>query len=71
MENCIALKRRVPNFIKRGELTFEDEDISNVNESPLPNHEGPKVNAVKSSQEMQLKKNVKDVRMPRKLVNKV
>ena len=49
LEDCTALKWRVSEFIKKGELTFEDEDISNVNGNPLPNHGGPKVNAVESS----------------------
>ena len=70
-KNCTVLKRRVQDFIKRGELTFEDEDIPNVNGNPLPNHGGPKVNAVESSQEMQVKRNVKDVRMSMKLVHEV
>ena len=56
---------------QRGELTFEDEDIPNVNGNPLPNYGGPKVNAVEKDQEMQVKRNVKDVRMPMKLVHKV
>ena len=50
LEDCTALKWKVSDFIKRGELTFEDEDIPNVNGNPLPNHGGPKVNAVGSSQ---------------------
>ena len=70
-KNCTALKRKVQDLIKKEELTFKDEDIPNVNGNPLLNHGGPKVNAVKSDQEMQMKRNVKDVRMPRKLVNKV
>ena len=37
-KNYTALKRRVQDLIKRGELTFEDEDILNVNENLLPNH---------------------------------
>ena len=49
-------------------LTFKDEDVSNVNENPLPNHGGPKVNAVESSQEMQVKRDVRDVCMPMGLV---
>ena len=53
---------------QKRELTFEDEDISNVNESPLPNHGGPKVNAVESSQKMQVKRNVGDVCMRMGLV---
>ena len=68
LEYCTALKWRVSEFIKKEELTFEDEDIPNVNENPLPNHGGPKVNAVKNNQDLQVKRDVKDVRMPIKLV---
>ena len=64
-------KRRVQSLIKKGELTFEDEDIPNVNGNPIPNHGGPKVNAMENSQEMQVKRNVRDVRMPMKLVHEV
>ena len=71
MKNYTVLKRTVQDLIKRRELTFEDEDILNVNENPLPNHGGPRVNAMESSQEMQVKRNVKDVRMPMKLVHEV
>ena len=70
-KNCTALKRKVQDLIKKRELTFEDEDISNVNGNPQTNHEGPKVNAVESSQEMQVKRNVRDVCMPMKLVHEV
>ena len=45
-------------------MTFEDEDVPNVNENPLPNHGGPKVNAVENDQEMQVKKDVGDICMP-------
>ena len=48
----------------KGELTFEDEDIPNVNGNLLPNHGGSKVNAVEDSQDLQVKRDVKDVRMP-------
>ena len=68
IENCTALKRRVHDFIKIGELTFEDEDVPNINENPLPNHGRPKVNAVEGGQEMQVKRDVKDVSMPMGLV---
>ena len=64
IKNCTALKRRVHDFIKTGELTFKDEDIPNVNENPLPNHGRPKVNAVESSQEMQVKKDIRDICIP-------
>ena len=52
MEDCTTLKWRVNEFIKKWELTFEDEDIPNVNENPLPNHEGSKVNAVEDSKDL-------------------
>ena len=52
-------------------MTFEDEDISNVNGNPLPNHEKPRVNTVESSQEIQVKRDVRDVHMPMKLVHEV
>ena len=68
MEDCTALKWRVSEFIKKGELTFEDEDIPNVNGNPLPNHGGSKVNAMEDSQDSQVKRDVKDVRMPMRLV---
>ena len=68
LEDCTALKWRVSEFIKKGELTFEDEDILNVNGNPLPNHGGPKVNAVEDSQDLQVKRDAKDVRMPMRLV---
>ena len=68
MEDCTALKWRVSEFIKKGELTFEDEDILNVNGNPLPNHGRPKVNAVESRLEMQVKRDIRDVYMPMGLV---
>ena len=42
-----------------------------MNRNPLPNHGGPRINAVESSKEMQVKRSVKDVCMPLKLVYKV
>ena len=68
LKDCTALKWRVSEFIKKGELTFEVEDIPNVNENPLPNHRGPKVNEVETSQDLQVKRDVKDVCMPMRLV---
>ena len=70
-ENCTALKRMVQDLIKKGELTFEDEDIPNVNRNFLPNHGGPKVNAIVNSKKIRVKMSVKDVRMPMKLVHEV
>ena len=68
MEDCTALKWRVSEFIKKGELTFKDEDIPNVNGNRLPNHGRHKVNAVEDGQDLQVKKDVKDVHMPMRLV---
>ena len=59
------------NLIKKGKLTFEDEDIPDVNKNPLSNHGGPRVNMVESDPKMQVKRNVRDVHMPMKLVYKV
>ena len=70
-ENCTSLKRRVQDLIKKRELTFEDEDIPDVNRNPLLNHERPRINAVENSEEVQVKMSVKDVRMPMKLVHEV
>ena len=60
-KNYTTLKRRVQDLIKKRELTFEDGDIPNVNRNPLPNHGGPKVNVVKSNEEMQVKRSVKEM----------
>ena len=68
MEDCTALKWKVSEFIKKGELTFEDKDIPNVKGNPLPNHGGSKVNAVEDSQDLQVKRDVKDIHMPMRLV---
>ena len=68
LEDCTALKWRVSEFIKREELTFEDEDVPNMNGNPLPNHGGLKVNAVKNGQEMQVKRDVGNVCMLMSLV---
>ena len=65
------MKRRVQDLIKKRELTFKDEDILNMNRNPLPNHGGPRINAVESSEEMQVKRSVKDIRIPMELVYKV
>ena len=63
-EDCTALKRKVHDLIKAGALTFDDEDVPDVNRNPLPNHRRPKINAVDSDSELQIEKNVKVVCMP-------
>ena len=70
-KNCTSLKRKVKDLIKKGGLTFEDEDIPDVNRNPLPNHGGPRINTIESSEEVQVKRSVKDVRMHMKLVHEV
>ena len=50
-------------------MTFEDEDIPDVSRNPLPNHGGPRINAIKSSEEIQVKRSIKDVCMPMRLVH--
>ena len=39
-----------------------------MNRNPLPNHGGPKVNAMENDQEMQVKRDIRDVRMAMRLV---
>ena len=68
LENYTTLKWRVNDFIKTRALTFEDENVPNVNGNPLPNHQGPKINAVEDGQETRIKRDVKDVNMPMGLV---
>ena len=70
-KNCTSLKRRVQDLINKWELTFEDEDISDVNRNLLPNHERPRINAIERSEEIQVKRSIKDVCMPMRLVHEV
>ena len=70
-ENCTSLKRKVQDLINKGELTFEDEDIPDVNRNPLPNHGRPRVNAIEKKEEIQVKRSIKDVCMPMRLVHEV
>ena len=42
-----------------------------MNRNPLPNHGGPRINAVENSKEMQVKRSVKNVCTPMKLVYEV
>ena len=67
-KDCIALKRRVHDLIKDGALAFDDEDILDVNRNPLPDHQRPKLNAVDSNLELQIKRDVKAVCMHMEIV---
>ena len=64
MEDCTALKRRVHNLIKAEALAFDDDDIPDVNRNPLSDHQRPKINAIDSDPELQIKKDAKVVRIP-------
>ena len=63
MEDCITLKRRVHDLIKVGALAFDDEDVPDVNRNHLPDYQRPKINAVDSDLELQIKKDVKVICM--------
>ena len=69
-EDCTALKRRVHDLIKAGALAFDDDDVSDVNRNPLPDHHRPKINAIGSDPELQIEKYVKAVCMPMETVYK-
>ena len=68
MEECTALKWRVHDLIKAGALAFDDEDVPDVNKNPLPNHQRPKINVVDSDPEIQIEKDVRDIRMSMEMV---
>ena len=68
-KDCTSLKRRVHDLIKVGALTFEDEDVPNVNGNPLPDHVRSKINAIESELEMQVERDVRAVCMPMGLVH--
>ena len=68
LENYTTLKWRVNDFIKTRALTFEDEDVPNVNGNPLPNHQGSKINAVEGSLDLRIERDVGAVYMPMKVV---
>ena len=63
MEDCTALKQKVHDLIKVGALAFDDEDVPDVNKNPLPDHQRPKINAVKSDLELLVEKNARVVCM--------
>ena len=68
MEDCTALKRRVYDLIKAKALTFDDEDVFDVNRNPLPDHQRPKINAVENDLELLIEKEIKAVCMPMETV---
>ena len=42
-----------------------------MNRNPLPNHRGPRINAIERNEEIQIKRSIKDVCMPMSLVHEV
>ena len=68
MEDCTALKRRVHVLIKARALAFDEEDISDVNRNPLPDHQRPKVNAVENDLELLVEKDARAVQMSIEMV---
>ena len=62
-EDCTALKRRVHDLIKAGALTFDDDDVPDVNRNPLLDHQRPKINAIGSDPELRIQKDAKAVHM--------
>ena len=69
-EDYTALKRKVHDLIKAGALAFDDEDVSDVNRNPLPNHQRSKINAIGSDPDLQIEKDVKVVYMPMEIMYK-
>ena len=63
-EACTTLKRRVHDLIKAGALTFQDEDVVNVNGNPLSDHQRPKINAVENDLELLIEKDIRAICMP-------
>ena len=45
-KNCMTLNYKVQELIKAGKVGFEDTDAPNVTSNLLPNHIGPKINAI-------------------------
>ena len=52
-------------------MAFDDDDVSNVNRNPLPDHQRPKINAIGSDPELQIEKDAKAIRMPMKTMYEV
>ena len=64
MEDFTALKRRVHDLIKAGALTFNDDDVFDVNRNPLPDHQRSKINAIGCNPKLQIEKDDRAVHMP-------
>ena len=63
MENWTALKWRVHDLIKAEALAFDDDDVSDVNRNPLPDHQRSKINTIGSDSELQIEKDTRVVHM--------
>ncbi|XP_017974534.1 PREDICTED: uncharacterized protein LOC108661595 [Theobroma cacao] len=62
IENCTAFKHKVQGLIKAGILNFEKKLKQNVNNNPLPNHAGARVNIIE--EEVYVKRNIREVETP-------
>ena len=72
IENCLALKRKVQDLMKAGYVSFDYNATGgpNVTNNPLPNHPGPKINALTEDSTRSIKTQVSNVKTPMKSVYK-
>ena len=72
MKNCLALKRKVQDLMKAGYVSFDYNAVGspNVTNNPLPNHPGPKINALVKDSIESVKTRVSDVKTLMKNVYK-
>jgi len=66
-ENCLPLKYKVQSLIDAKWLTFKEND-PNIGNNPLPQHGGPRINAIEKCSGDLIKRNVVDVKTPMKLI---
>ena len=71
-ENCVALMCKVQDLMKAGYVSFNynASGVSNITNNPLPNHPGPKINALTEDSTGSLKIRVSDVKKPMENVYK-
>ena len=65
-ENCVALKNQVQNLKNTGYVNFgyNKDGVPNIISNPLPNHSGPKINAISISFMGERKACVRDIVTP-------
>ena len=69
-KNCLALKNQVQALKNADYINFgyDKDGGPNVTGNPLPNHFGPRINAVLESPTEGRKSSIRDVTMPMKVV---